>query len=41
MKYEHLYSPQQMVAITTYLRYKQWKKKEKKNTYQWTNKYWV
>jgi len=28
--YEHLYSPQQMVAITTYLQYKQWKKKRKK-----------
>ena len=30
---EHLHSPQQMVAITTYLQYKQWEKKEKK-TYQ-------
>jgi len=27
---EHLYSPQQMVAITTYLQYKQWEKKRKK-----------
>jgi len=30
-----------MVAITTYLQYKQWEKKEKKNTYQRTDKYWV
>jgi len=35
----HLYSPQQMVAITTYLQYKQEKKKKEKNTFQWTDKY--
>jgi len=28
--YEHLYSPQQMVAITTYLQHKQWETKRKK-----------